>query len=90
MTHRGVEIVLGRLATDEAARRRFHQAPATALRELIAMGVELSPVELSALESLDLSAVQRFAQALDPRLQKALLVTPVRPAGDEADTEETA
>jgi hypothetical protein len=74
MSHRGVEIVLGRLATDESMRRRFREAPATALRELLAMGLELSPVELAALESLDAAALHRFAQALDPRLQKATLL----------------
>jgi hypothetical protein len=74
MSHRVVEIVLGRLATDEALRRRFQQAPAAALRELMALGLELSPVELTALESLDTSAVQSFAKALDARLQKATLV----------------
>lgn len=77
MSHRGVEIVLGRLATDEALRRRFRLAPAAVLRELMAMGIELSPVELGTLESLDPSAVHRFAQALDPRLQKAMLVAQV-------------
>lgn len=74
MSHRGVEIALGRLATDETLRRRFGQGPAAALRELVAMGLELTPVELAALESLDPSAVRRFAEALDPRLQKAVLV----------------
>jgi hypothetical protein len=63
--------VLGRLATDEAMRRRFREAPALALREVIAVGLELSPVELAALEKLDPAELQRFAQALDARLQKA-------------------
>jgi len=74
MTQRGVEIVLGRLVTDEAIRGRFRQSPELALRELMALGVELSPVELAALASLEPAAVQRFAQALDSRLQKAVLV----------------
>ncbi len=78
MSQRGVEIVLGRLATDEAVRSRFRRAPAQALRELTALGIELSAVELGALESLDPSALHRFAQALDPRLQKAVLVAPVQ------------
>jgi hypothetical protein len=85
MTQRGVEIVLGRLATDEAVRRRFQQSPALALRDLLAMGIELTAVEMMALESLDASAVQRFAQALDPRLQKAVLVAPAR--GSDAEEE---
>jgi len=74
MSHRGVEIVLGRLATDEATRQKFRQSPTRTLRELIDMGLELSAVELAALESLNAEAVYRFAQALDARLQKAVLV----------------
>jgi hypothetical protein len=83
MSHRGVEIVLGRLATDEAMRQRFRQSPEVALRELLALGVELTAIELAALQSLDPSALHRFAQALDPRLQKAVLVKPSeRGSGD--------
>ena len=82
MSHRGVEIVLGRLATDEALRKRFRQAPAAVLKELMALGIELSPVELGTLESLDPSAVHRFAQSLDPRLQKAALVAEVQGEGE--------
>jgi hypothetical protein len=71
MSHRGVEIVLGRLATDESIRRRFREAPAQALRDLLDSGIELSQVERSALESLDAAALQDFARTLDSRLQKA-------------------
>jgi hypothetical protein len=74
MTHRGVEIVLGRLATDRALRERFRVSPETTLRELVASGVELSGVERAALGSLDPGAVGRFALALDPRIQRAVLV----------------
>jgi len=87
MSHRGVEIVLGRLATDDAMRQRFRQAPALALRELIALGIELSPVELTALESLDPSALHHFARALDPRLQKAVLVDQVRDQSEHREDE---
>ena len=73
MSHRSVEIVLGRLATDEAMRARFRQAPAEALRELLASGIELSAVERAALEGLDGAQLQRFAETLDARLQKAAL-----------------
>jgi hypothetical protein len=78
MSHRGVEIVLGRLATDETVRNRFRQAPRRALQEIVALGIELSPVELAALQALSPSALQRFALSLDTRLQKAALVVPVR------------
>jgi hypothetical protein len=73
MSHRGVEIALGRLATDEGLRRRFQDSRADALRELTEFGLELSPVELSALQNVEVEAVRRFAEALDPRLQKALI-----------------
>jgi len=75
MTQRGVEIVLGRLVTDEEVRRRFVEAPLRLLRELAALGIELSAVEMAALASIDAAAIGRFAQALDPRLQKAMLVS---------------
>jgi hypothetical protein len=75
MSHRGVENVLGRLATDTDTRRRFKLAPVQTLRELMALGVELTPDEIEALESLDPTALNRFAQALDQRLRKAVLVT---------------
>lgn len=87
MSHRGVEVVLGRLATDEAWRERFRRAPEAALRELIGSGLELSPVELAAIEALDPSALHRFAQALDPRLQKAVLVARTAGEAGVADTE---
>jgi hypothetical protein len=73
MSHRGVEVVLGRLATDEGLRERFAAAAARTLAELIDQGLELSSVERAALEELDRRALERFAAALDPRLQKALL-----------------
>jgi len=74
MSQKAVEIVLGRLASDEATRRRFREAPAATLAELVALGLELSAVERAALESLDAAAVERFAQAVDSRLQRAELV----------------
>jgi hypothetical protein len=85
MSHRGVEIILGRLIVDEAVRQRFTRAPATTLRELAALGLELNPVEFSALVAVSPAALQRLARSLDPRLQKAALVTPVV---DEAGEEE--
>jgi hypothetical protein len=76
MSHRGVEVVLGRLATDEALREKFLAAARRTLEELIGQGLELSAVERAALETLDRAELDRFAAALDPRLQKALLAPP--------------
>ena len=74
MSQRGVEVVLGRLATDASLRERFSVSPGQLLQELIADGIELSRVEVAALESLETSALHRFAAAVDPRLQKAVLL----------------
>jgi hypothetical protein len=73
MSHRGVEIVLGRLATDEGLRSRFAASAGAALAELVAQGLDLSPVERAALQALPAEALERFASALDARLQKAEL-----------------
>jgi len=70
MSQRSVELAIGRLATDEEFRRRFETSREAALEELIASGVPLTPVEHRALLDLDVAACQRFAQRLDPRLQK--------------------
>jgi Ribosomally synthesized peptide prototyped by Frankia Franean1_4349. len=70
MSQRSVERVIGRLVTDEAFRRRFAQEPETALRETVGCGLELTPCELQALAAIDAQSVERFADALDPRLQK--------------------
>ena len=74
MSQRGVEIVLGRLATDSTLRRRFARAPDSTLHELMAEGIELSRVEIDALILLPGAALQTFANALDPRLRRAVLI----------------
>jgi hypothetical protein len=73
VTQRNVEVVIGRLATDEALRERFRQDPADELRRLEGEGLELAPVERQALLGLRPTALERFAETLDPRLQKATL-----------------
>ncbi len=70
MSQSNVERVIGLLATDEALRRRFTESPQAALRGLIERGVELTPCEFYALVSIDPRRLARFADALDPRLQK--------------------
>src|SRR5262245_51291740 len=71
MSQRGVEVVLGKLATDAALRRQFKQSPRQALQKFIADGIELTRVECASLESLDWAALERFAKTVDPRIQKA-------------------
>ena len=73
MSQRSVEQVIGRLATDEGFRQRFERSRETALREAVANGLELTPVERGALLDLDVDAAERFAGCLDPRIQKISL-----------------
>jgi len=73
MSQRCVEMVVGRLATDEDFRRRFQAGRQALLQELIATGLQLTPVEMRALLDLDFGACKRFAKCLDPRLQKISL-----------------
>jgi len=71
MTHRNVETVIGRLATDPLLRRRFAEDPARILQEFRDQGFELTPVEVDALSLTDADAIGSFARALDRRLRKA-------------------
>ena len=73
MSQRNVETVIGRLATDEDFRRRFETERQKLVEELIASGLQLTPVEQRALLDLNFGACKRFARCLDPRLQKISL-----------------
>ena len=70
MSQRGVEVVLGRLVTDAALRQRFETDPWKVLEDLMTEGIELSQIERSSLASLDRTAVDGFAETLDPRIKK--------------------
>lgn len=87
MSQANVERIVGRLVTDEQFRRDFHDDPDRAVRGLADRGLELTRAELAALVTLDPQTFDRFADALDPRLQKASLRAPVpapRVAGGHA------
>ncbi len=70
MSQQNVERVIGRIVTDQGFRRRFQKKPIDTLFEIVASGLELTTVELHALAGLDAALVARFADALDPRIQK--------------------
>ncbi|HEV8582541.1 MAG TPA: Os1348 family NHLP clan protein [Thermoanaerobaculia bacterium] len=70
MSQRSVEQVIGKLATDEGFRQRFETSPDAVLAEVVACGLQLTPVEQRALLDLDVTACARFAGCLDPRIQK--------------------
>jgi hypothetical protein len=71
MSQAHVEQVIGRLATDEHWRGRYRQARADALDALTAeASLEVTATERRALLELAPDALERFASALDPRLQR--------------------
>jgi hypothetical protein len=86
MTQRHLEVAIGRLLTDEDARRMLRESPAAFVVELKTAGLAFSAVEEAALLTIDARACERFARTLDPRVQKVSLlphprVRPGRPRG---------
>jgi hypothetical protein len=75
MSQKNVEIIIGKLVTDEDFRRLFQADPDRTLRELTERGTELTRSEVAALVATDARVFDRVAEALDPRLQKASLKT---------------
>lgn len=70
MSQKTVERILGKLATDEEVRQHFRSAPEEALANLAGENDPLTPVESEALRALDADLLDRFADALDPRIQR--------------------
>jgi aryl-alcohol dehydrogenase-like predicted oxidoreductase len=73
MTQRSVEILIGKLLTDEELRESFQRDPQGALLRLRNQGLEFSSLELQALSSIEPAEVSDLAEVIDPRLQKASL-----------------
>jgi len=71
VTHRNVETVIGRLATDPLIRRRFVENPGAVLQQFQDEGYELTAVEIDALAATDPEAIRSFAQSIDRRIRKA-------------------
>lgn len=70
MAHRSIEILIGRLITDEAFRHTFLSDPAAALAGFMESGYHVTDVEASALTSIPRHVWHEMAQHIDPRLQK--------------------
>ncbi len=73
MAQRIIEMLIGRLITDEQFRTDFLQNPERTLLDLCDRGMELSRTEIAALMNTDPTLWARTADAIDPRLQKASL-----------------
>ncbi len=70
MSQKTVERIIGKLATDEEVRLRFRQSPREAVDSAVGVNDALTPFEREALAALDPDLLDRFADGLDPRLQR--------------------
>jgi hypothetical protein len=73
MSHRHVEILIGRLLTDEDLRRRFTREPRATLDERQQQGWELTPSEVDALLSPEASVWSEMARRIPSKLQRCSL-----------------
>jgi len=73
-----IEMIVGRLITDEQFRGEFLKDPENTLRSLFDRGLELSRAEMAALINTDPTLWARTATSIDPRLQKASLKNEAR------------
>jgi hypothetical protein len=71
MTQQSIEMVIGRLVTDEEFRRAFQSDPHAAIASLIKNGIHLTRSEIAALLAMDSDVWVRVSDLVDPRLQKA-------------------
>jgi hypothetical protein len=70
---RSIEILIGRLVTDEDFRREFQEDPYGTLRRVSEWGLSLTDFEIRALVATDRTVWDRLADEVDGRLQKASL-----------------
>ena len=77
MAQRSIEILIGRLITNERFRAAFLRSAAKALTEFVEAGYELTSVEIAALGATPVDLWEQAAERIDPRLQQASL-TPMQ------------
>ncbi len=70
MSQESVEILLGKIITDDETRARFFRIPEETCRNL---GLDLTEVEMAALRRVPSHAVRQMAMSLDPRIIRATL-----------------
>jgi hypothetical protein len=73
MSHRHVEVIIGRLVSDEHFRGEFRRAARRVLDNLDAAGLTLTAAERAALIDTPSASWTAMAASLDPRLQRASL-----------------
>ena len=75
MSQKSVEIVIGKLATDESLRARFLTDPMAVLDGLGERGLDLNPAEREALLAIPKGGWIVMSRWIHPRLQKIALNT---------------
>lgn len=76
MSQKTVQLIVGRLLTDEEYRIRFVREPLEALAALRDRGLDLTPGEMDALARTDRNLWSDAAKRIDPRLQRCSLREP--------------
>jgi hypothetical protein len=76
VAQRSIELLIGRLITDEGFREAFVHNPGAAIRMFVDAGSELTTVEIAALLATRADVWERVADEVDPRLQKASFHSP--------------
>lgn len=70
MAHKTVQLIIGRILTDEAFRERFVADPAEILSSLREMGYDLTRLEIDALSKTNRELWQQGPDWIDARLQR--------------------
>jgi hypothetical protein len=71
MSQKCVELLLGKILTDKDFRRSFFPVQPSSFEIAAAHGLELTPIERSALSNLRLRRFAFIAQTLDPRISRS-------------------
>jgi DNA-binding NarL/FixJ family response regulator len=84
MSSWGVQMVIGKLVTDEAFRQQFETRADESLAHLCERGIDLTEAEVAAFVETDADLWARVAQQIDPRLRssrapRVRAATPVMP-----------
>jgi hypothetical protein len=73
MSQKTIQLIIGRLVTDEEYRLRFLEDPRRFLLGLRDQGIELTPREIAALVRTDAALWPEVADRIDPDLQRSSL-----------------
>jgi hypothetical protein len=83
MAHKTVQLIIGRILTDEELRRKFLVSPGDALTSLRDMGLDLTNTEIDALARTDRRLWISGVEWIDSRLQRCVIGSNARTSRDE-------